>query len=85
MYYAILFGKLPFFSDNEDEIIDLIINAPLKFPNDVPVTNEAKDIIKAMMNKDPTKRMNLLDLMNTNYYMMDDEELEESIKKVEAQ
>lgn len=77
-----LFGKLPYFSNNEDEIIDLIINAPLKFPSDVPVTHEAKDILKGMLNKDPTKRVSLLDIMNTDYYKIDDEELEELIKKV---
>jgi hypothetical protein len=38
MFYAMLFGKLPFFSSDEDEVIELIINAPLKFPTDLPVT-----------------------------------------------
>lgn len=82
IFYAMLFGKLPYFSNNEEEIIDLIINAPLKFPNEVPVSHEAKEIIKGMLNKDPTKRVSLLDIMNTDYYKIDDEELEELIKKV---
>ena len=51
-----LFGHLPFFGDTEDEFMDKIINAPLKFPNNVPVTNECKDIIRGMLNKDPSKR-----------------------------
>jgi serine/threonine protein kinase len=85
MYYAMLFGKLPYFSTSEEEIIDLIINAPLKFPSDVTVTSEAKEIIKSMLQKDPAKRIQLLDIMNTEYYMMDDDELEDKIKKVEAE
>ena len=38
MMYAMLYGHLPFFGNTEDEFIDKIIHAPLKFDLDVPVT-----------------------------------------------
>lgn len=31
MHYAMLYGALPFWAESEDEMIDKIINAPLKF------------------------------------------------------
>lgn len=85
MFYGMLYGTLPFFGETEDEIIDKIVNAPLKFPPKVPVSAEAKDILKNMLNKDPAKRASLLEIMTTNYVAMDDDEIEELVKKVTSQ
>jgi serine/threonine protein kinase len=49
------------------------------------VSSEAKDIIKNMLNKDPNKRASLLEIMSTNYVMMDDEEVEDMVRKISAQ
>ena len=38
MMYAMLYGHLPFWGDTEDEFIDKITHAPLKFDADIPVT-----------------------------------------------
>ena len=84
MFYGMLYGTLPFFGETEDEIIDKIVNAPLKFLQKVPVSAEAKDIIKNMLNKDPNKRASLVEIMSTNYVMMDDEEIEDLVKKITA-
>jgi serine/threonine protein kinase len=84
MFYGMLYGTLPFFGETEDEIIDKIVNAPLKFLPKVPVSAEAKDIIKNMLNKDPNKRASLVEIMSTNYVMMDDEEIEDLVKKITA-
>jgi serine/threonine protein kinase len=56
IYYAMLFGHLPFWGDTEDEFIEKIINAPLKFPPNVAITAECKDLLKGMLQKDPEKR-----------------------------
>jgi serine/threonine protein kinase len=85
MFYGMLYGTLPFFGDTEDEIIDKIINAPLKFIPKVPVSAEAKDIMKSMLNKDPSKRASILEIMSTNYVAMDDEEVDDMIKKLNLQ
>ena len=60
MFYAMLYGHLPFWGDTEEEFVNKIINAPLKFDVDVPVTKEAKDILRGMLQKDPEKRMELI-------------------------
>jgi MAP/microtubule affinity-regulating kinase len=49
MMYAMLYGHLPFWGDTEDEFIERIINAPLKFDADVPVTQECKEMIRGML------------------------------------
>jgi hypothetical protein len=38
MFYAMIYGHLPFWGDDEDEFIDKIINDPLKFDEEVPVS-----------------------------------------------
>lgn len=57
MYYAILFGHLPFWGDSEEDFIDKIITAPVKFASEVPITTECKDLLKGMLHKDPEKRV----------------------------
>lgn len=44
-----LYGHLPFWGETEDEFIEKIINAPLKFDADIPVTTECKELIKGML------------------------------------
>lgn len=44
-----LFGNLPFYGTTENEIIEKILNANIKFPTDIPASSLAKDIIKNML------------------------------------
>ena len=57
MFYAMLYGTLPFFGNTEKEFIEKIKNAPLKFNNNIPVTEEAKQVIRRMVEKDPKQRL----------------------------
>ena len=77
MFYSMLYGTLPFNGDTEEDTIEKIINAPLRFPPKVPVTAEAKELIKAMLNKDPAKRTTLLEVMSSPYFIKDEDELTE--------
>lgn len=76
-----LYGHLPFWGETEDEFIDKIINQPLKFDAEVAITSECKDLLKGMLQKDPERRLLLIDVMNLNYYIIDDEDLEDKVKK----
>lgn len=49
MFYAMLYGTLPFFHKVEDKLIDAIVNQPLKFDPKVPVSDEAKEIMTGML------------------------------------
>mmetsp|Transcript_27136 Transcript_27136/g.41298 ORF Transcript_27136/g.41298 Transcript_27136/m.41298 type:complete len:142 (+) Transcript_27136:136-561(+) len=63
MFFAMVYGTLPFHSNNERELVKMIRNDPVKFPKDKPITQEGKEVIKAMLQKDPAKRLQLIDLV----------------------
>jgi serine/threonine protein kinase len=77
MYYAMLYGHLPFWADTEDDFIDKIISQPLKFDTGVHITNECKELLKGMLHKNPEKRVQLIEVMALPYFFMDDSELED--------
>ena len=45
MFYAMIYGTLPFFSDSESTVVKLIKSAPLKFDKDVFLSPMAKEVI----------------------------------------
>jgi hypothetical protein len=57
MHYAMLFGHLPWWGDTEEEFINKIVNHPLKFDADIPITDQCKESITAMLQKAPEKRI----------------------------
>ena len=79
MFYAMIYGRLPCHNKCEKDIIKSIKNDYVRFSNDVAITPECKDIIKSMLNKDPTKRLELIELMNTPYVLWEEEELDKKL------
>lgn len=53
MFYAMLYGTLPFYGQTESQTKQKIKEGKLKFPADIPVTEMAKETIRAMLTKDP--------------------------------
>jgi len=82
MFYAMLYGTLPFWGENESKTKQKIRTGQLKFPADVPVTDMAKQVIRAMLEKDPEQRIGLLQFMDLPYYSMEDNELQRHIDEV---
>jgi len=68
--YFMLFGTPPFDSDNpnskdrELEINKEVIIARYTFPDNIVVSNEAKDFIAHLLQKDATKRMTAIEALN---------------------
>ena len=60
MFYSMVFGFLPFFNNNEKELIKSIRTDKVKFPAGVAITPLGKDMITSMLHKDPKKRLELL-------------------------
>jgi serine/threonine protein kinase len=83
MHYAMLYGHLPFWGDTEEEFIDKITNAPLKFDADVPVTEECKEVLRQMLQKNPEKRTALITLIQNEYFIVDDEDIEVKVRAEE--
>ena len=48
----------------------------VKFPKNSPITPEGKEVIKAMLQKDPSKRIELIDFVTLPYNIMEEEEFE---------
>jgi serine/threonine protein kinase len=77
MFYSLLYGTLPFFSEDEAELIKRIKTDKLKFDKTVPVTLEARNIIAMMLERDIEKRLDLADFVEMDYYKYEDHEFKE--------
>jgi serine/threonine protein kinase len=55
LLYELLVGLPPFYSENVNEIYDLILRAPVKFPSTVP--EQAQSLIKQLLERDPNARL----------------------------
>lgn len=84
MFYAMIFGTLPFSAATEKELVKQIKNDPVRFPKTAPITPEGKEVIKSMLQKDPTKRVELIEFVTWPYNTMEDEEFEEKYEEVKA-
>ena len=64
--YELSFGKVPFDDDNRKKTMELIVGEDPVFPNGAdPVL---VDLIKCLLEKDPTKRMNFESLQNHPFF-----------------
>lgn len=79
MFYSLLSGQLPFYTEDEHATIKLIKTAPIKWLKHIPITPGAKEIITKMLEKDPSKRLNLMDFMDTEFYKSEDEAYQELV------
>ena len=46
MFYAMIYGTLPFSHSNDKELMKMIKTTPVKFPPHIPITNDGKDVIR---------------------------------------
>ncbi|KAI8637696.1 kinase-like domain-containing protein [Parasitella parasitica] len=57
LMFELLTGSPPFHSTEEDELFRQILEAPVKFPAGGCITEEAKDFICQLLERDPSKRL----------------------------
>lgn len=81
MFYALIYGTLPFRGKTDKELKERIRAAKLVFPKEIIITPECKDIIKAMLDPDPNTRLKLLDMMETPYSKYEDEDFEKIVEE----
>jgi len=55
LLYEMLVGLPPFYSENMNEMYELILKAPLKFPSFVP--DEAQSLLNGLLERDESKRL----------------------------
>ncbi|EGW35605.1 uncharacterized protein SPAPADRAFT_64707 [Spathaspora passalidarum NRRL Y-27907] len=80
--YCILFGRVPYNADSEYELFQVIVNNPLEFPETKesfnspgPVTDEefnlAKDLLSKLLDKDNTTRIDIIEIKEHPFTLMD--------------
>lgn len=88
--YCLLFGRVPFNADNEFALFDVIVREPLEFPATIAsfhspqeVTSEefelAKDLISKMLEKDSRRRIDISEIKQHPFVLMD---LENDLEKL---
>ncbi|XP_019170262.1 PREDICTED: protein kinase PINOID-like [Ipomoea nil] len=58
--YEMMYGRTPFAGASNGDTLRCIVKEPLAFPNETPASMSevhARDLISALLNKDPTKRL----------------------------
>lgn len=60
--YQLFTGTFPFFNENE------ILKLEVSFPNDIKMSNVAKDLIKQILEKNPKKRPNLTQILYHDFF-----------------
>lgn len=81
MFYALIYGTLPFRGKTDKELKERIRAAKLVFPKDPIITPECKEIIKHMLAPDPNERMKLLDMMENPYSKYVDDDFEKIVEE----
>ena len=85
MFYTMIFGELPFYSSNEKDLIKKIVNDKIKYKNTYPITQMGKEILNAMLEKDPAKRIELIDFVQSEYNIIDDDEFDQLYEKTKQE
>ena len=57
LLFEMLCGLPPFYVENLDKMYELIKTSSVKFPKRINLSEDAKDIIRKLLEKDPKKRM----------------------------
>lgn len=84
MFYTMIYGELPFYASEEKNLVKKIINDPVKFKKQ-PITEMGKDMLQAMLQKDPTERIELIDFVQSEYNIIDDEEFDQMYEKTKVE
>ena len=57
LLYEMLCGLPPFYVENLERMYELIKSGPLKFPKRISLSDDAKDVIKKLLERDTNKRL----------------------------
>lgn len=60
LLYELVTGLPPYYSTNQEEIYENIVNSEITFPSNVYLSIEIKNLLKGLLEKNPTKRLGSL-------------------------
>ena len=81
LLYGMIFGFLPFDDQNNEILFSKILNNNIEFPNNIIISNECRDLIIKMLEKEPNKRICINDILNHPFLNYGKEKFNEIIKK----
>jgi len=70
-FYAFAFYKVPFYGSDALELFENIENQELEFPEDVVVSDDLKNLLRSLLQKDPNNRPTLDEIMNHAWFHKD--------------
>ena len=73
--YCLVYLRLPFNSNNYIELIDKISTIDVEFPEDRKISNELKNLILQMLEKDPSKRITCKEIKKNEWLNKGKEDL----------
>ena len=78
IFYILLCGYPPFNGETDDEIYEAVLSGKFQFPEEDwgQVSQDAKDLIKKMLTKDPKKRISALYSMQDVWFKKNEEKSE---------
>ena len=68
LMFEMLYGHVPFSDENLNQLYKKIIFNEPKFDDNVPVSPEGKELIKSLLTKNMTKRMDISELKDHDYF-----------------
>lgn len=80
-----IYGELPFYATEEKNLVKKIVNDPVKFNRKQPITDMGKEVLTAMLQKDPTQRIELIDFVQSEYNIIDDDEFDQIYEKTKIE
>lgn len=72
LLYTLLSGKPPFNGKNDEEILQNVLDRPLKFPGEIwrdRISKDAKELLKLMLEKDPAQRCNAAQALQQPWFL----------------
>ncbi|KAG5519136.1 hypothetical protein PMAC_002224 [Pneumocystis sp. 'macacae'] len=69
--YCLLFGCCPFTADGEYELMNVILTKPLEIPSTPSIGDEAKDLLKRLLEKNPDDRITLEEVKRHPWILQD--------------
>lgn len=69
MLYEMLCGIPPFYNENQTLMYEMILTAPLKFPDGIG--KEAKDLLRRLLDRNPTTRLQNIDEFKRHPFFKD--------------
>ena len=70
LLYAVLSGALPFYADNPDDFLKLVLNSDFSFPDEEwsGLSEEVKNLVRKILVPDPMRRLTAKQVLEHQWF-----------------